>query len=645
MDFSKKRKRIALLVSALLIIASAISLSYFRVLDNYELETLDIRFRLRPPIPVNKNIAIIEIGDDTIDKLGKWPISRKYHAALVDALTQAGARAIVFDVFFSEERDEIGDLQFEEAIKKSGKVYLPYVFNIASEGGYNVPVADKIQEKLVDKFEKHAKGTGFINIIPDSDGKYRRVPLFIRYKNVLYSHVCFLVAADYLGLEEKNIQLKPGKFVVLGDKIKVPLGSNSATIVNFPGEWNKTFRRYSYIDILDSHISVKFPNITKKKPIVDMASFEGSVCFIGVTATATPDAHPSPFDSLYPGVGTNASLFNSFLIEKFIKRVGRLANVIILVLLCMVTCWIAKRAKTLLGFIFVFLFILGYIVFATALFFAWGLWIDIFCPVAVILFVYLGATFTKYISEVHKTEVLEKELSIAKKIQESFLPKEKPEVPGIEVVAKMVTALQVGGDLYDFVKLGEKKLGIMIGDVSGKGVPAALFMAKVVSDFKYFAGEETASRAIFKLNDKLCRESGSGLFVTLSYVVFDMEKDTLNYSTGGHLPMIMLRKGEERPELIDLKEGTPLGLFEGEFNDKIVEFKKGDTFILYTDGVTEAMNKKGEMFEEEGLLKLVKDNAALGIEQIVNLVQEQVKKFEGKDRQHDDITVIAVRIA
>ena len=645
MDFSKFKGKIVLSAGIFLVFLATILLSYFRILDNYELETLDIRFRLRPSIPIDKNIVIIEIGDDTIDKLGEWPISRQYHAALVDALTEAGVEAIIFDIFFSEESDVESDRLLEEAIKKSGRVYLPHVFNIVEKGGVGIPVADRLQEETLGRFERVAKDTGFINIIHDADGKFRRIPPFIKYKDTIYPHVSFLAATDYLGFKKEDARVVPGKFVALRDTLKVPLDSDSTIIVNFPGKWEETFRHYSYIDVIDSYIAGKFPGATGRKPIIDLAPLKGSVCFVGSTATATPDTHPTPVDSLYPGVGVHASLFNSVLIEKFIRRASRFTNILTLLFLCLVTFWISKRARTLFGFLFVFLFILGYIILTVALFVVLGLWLDIFCPVTVVLFFYLGATFAKYINETHKIELLEKELSIAKSIQESFLPKESPKVAGIEVAAKMLTAKQVGGDLYDFVETGDKKLGIMIGDVSGKGVPAALYMAKVVSDFKSYATEELASQTIKKLNEQLCRESGSGLFVTLSYAIFDMETGFLSYSSGGHLPMIMVRGDGPEPRLFDLEEGTPLGIFEGEFSEEKIKFEKGDTFILYTDGVTEAMNTRKEMFGRERLVKLVKNNANLKPEALAGLIQNRVKAFESKKRQHDDITVIVIRTA
>ena len=643
MEARKLKKTFALYTSLALVFLSAILVSYFRVLDNYELETLDIRFKLRPKLAIDKNIVIIEIGDDTIDKLGVWPISRKYHATLIDALTEAGAESIIFDVFFSENSNEQADFAFEEAIKRSKKVYLPHVFNIKSTKKGDIPVADKLQEHVIERFAKNAKGTGFINIIPDIDGKFRRVPPLISYENVFYPHVSLLVFADYLGFKIDEVKIAPGESLDISNKLKIPLDLHSNIIVNFPGGWEKTFRHYSYIDIVDTYVSGKFPHITQRKPLVDLKSLKGAVCFIGVTATATPDAHPSPFDSIYPGVGVNASLFNSFLIEKFIKRVNRPINLLILVALCFVTCLISRKTRTLFGFIFVFLFLLGYIILATALFFLWGLWLDIFCSVTLVLFLYLGVTFAKYINETYKIEIMERELSIAKKIQESFLPKERPKFPGMDVAAKMSTARQVGGDLYDFVKMGESRLGIMIGDVAGKGVPAALYMAKVVSEFKSYVGEDLASQAILKLNKQLCAESGSGLFVTLAYAIFDINTGILNYSSGGHLPMIRVKASSEAI-LIDPKEGTPLGLFEGEFSEEKIKFEKGDKFVLYTDGVTEAFNSKGGMFGQDRLVSLLKNNAGLNAEETVDLVQNEVKKFEVKNKQHDDITVIAIKV-
>jgi len=293
---------------------------------------------------------------------------------------------------------------------------------------------------------------------------------------------------------------------------------------------------------------------------------------------------------------------------------------------------------------YLFMLLFSFFAISIILFAFSGLWIDIFYPIIVSTILYLSLTFRKYVGEVHRIELLEKELSIAQNIQESFLPKEKPLIENVSIEAKMLTARQVGGDLYDFVDMSRTKAGIMIGDVSGKGIPAALYMAKVVSEFKTYAREETASGALLRLNDRLVSESGSNLFVTVSYIVIDMEKRVLNFSIGGHLPTIMFRDGIEKPRLLDLKEGMPLGLMEGPFTDETIEIKKGDLFILYTDGVTEAMNRKGEMFDEKRLIDTVSKVRGQGTKEIVDAIHKAVSDYEGRMPQHDDITVIAIRI-
>jgi len=149
---------------------------------------------------------------------------------------------------------------------------------------------------------------------------------------------------------------------------------------------------------------------------------------------------------------------------------------------------------------------------------------DLFYPSIILVLLYMSLTLYKYISEWKKRLLLENELKIAKKIQESFLPKSIPRMDGLEIEATMFTAREVGGDLYDFRAFDDGTLGVMIGDVSGKGVPASLFMAMVTSEFKFFAMPGAPPEAVLTgLNSKLVKESSSNLFVTVFYLIFDMK--------------------------------------------------------------------------------------------------------------------------
>lgn len=616
---------------------SILAVSYLRLADNYELETLDMRFRLRPQPATTDKIILIEIGDDTVKNLGQWPISRSYHAILVKALSEAGAKSIVFDLFFSEPGEYDDD--FEGAIKDAGNVYLPFVLDIEENKKEHCVAAKGYVARNLERLSLAAKGEGHINILPDIDGKFRRVPPLVGWEGKWYPHIAFLVACDYLGMPLKNAVLVPGKYLSLND-IKVPLDDYSNLIVNFSAPWGKAYKHYSYSDVIQSYLAP----IVGKAPILDLGIFKDKVCVIGLTAAGTVDLHPNPFETLYPGFGIHAEIFNSVLNKHFIRRVSRETNLIMLAFLTALIIIATLKTKPFKGLIILVFVSLLFIVGSILLFNALGLWIDLFYPVLVIIVLYLALNLYKYVIEWKKRLILENELGIAKKIQESLLPKNPPSIEGLEINAVMFTARQVGGDLYDFAEFSGSKAGIMIGDVSGKGVPASLFMAKVTGEFKFFAKPDAKAHAVLdNLNSKLVKESSSNLFVTMFYIIFDMKERTAEFSNGGHLPVVHL-SSELKVNLLDVSEGMPLGLLDSSYASKSIKFDKGDIFVLYTDGITEAMDKKGRMYGQERLVSVIKGHKDLPSDKLLKAIEKDVRNFEPRSTQHDDITLIVARV-
>lgn len=391
------------------VLVAAAAGSYFRCFDNYELELLDARFVLRGPQKTTNEVVLIEIGDDTSQKLGQWPIDRTYHAMMVKALTKAGASAILFDVLFCEKAEH--DDRLEEAIAQSGKVYLPIVFDLNRAGGKsNVVSANAVAARFLENLENKAKGIGHINIVPDGDGKYRRVPLYIQYGGKLYPYVSFLMACDYLGLPQKDVLVLPGKYLVLGDRMKIPLDDNSCLIINFSGKWATSFRRYSFVDILQSYIA----GVTGQKPILDLGVFRDKVCLVGLTATGTTDLYPNPRELSYPSLGIHAEVFNSVLNRAFVRRLSREANLYILLILGAFTAAAVMMTRPVGGLV-ITLIVLGLFVTASVVIFNRArLWIDIFYPVSALSLFYLLFTFFRYIAECHQRRLLEKELDIAR---------------------------------------------------------------------------------------------------------------------------------------------------------------------------------------------------------------------------------------
>jgi len=621
------KERFRLLRIPFILVAAIILLfpSYFRVFEDFELATLDLRFNIRPAQPQKDDIAIIEIANDTLEKIGSWPLKRSWYAAIIDILSAYGARMIVFDTLFSEAGPD--DDKLVESTKRAGNLYYAFSFDLPEKKEGKIVEAEDIDTFLLPGLKNNCRGYGFINVTPDRDGKTRRALLKVKYEDRIYPHLALLVAADYLGTDFNNID--------------IPLDEESRALINYADRWEDSFKHYSFIDILKSYSL----SVAGERGAVDLGDIKNKVCFIGLTATGTHDLNPVPFQERYPGMGIHVNLLNSIITNNFLRRASRLTNLIILILFACLTGLVTLKTRPLISSIFILSAVFLLCVAAAGLFILANLWVDILYPVVAIFVLYLSFTFYKYVSERQKRQLIEKELEVASKIQQSFLPTKSPESGALSIAAQMYPAKQVGGDLYDFVELGGGRVGVMIGDVSGKGVPAALYMAKAVSIFRLLSQTHlNAKDAVTKLNDALAEESSANLFVTLTYLIYDPDERVLTFSSGGHLPTLLLKKDEDRCRLLEAKEGIPLGLMPGDFNEERLFLSKGDILVLYTDGVTEALSKKREEFGQDRLIEAVVKNRGLASGELLCAVKETVFSFSKSAPQHDDITIIVMEV-
>ncbi|MFA7562644.1 MAG: SpoIIE family protein phosphatase [Methanoculleus sp.] len=247
-----------------------------------------------------------------------------------------------------------------------------------------------------------------------------------------------------------------------------------------------------------------------------------------------------------------------------------------------------------------------------------------------------------FLSELERKKA---ELRIAHEIQMSFLPERLPEVPGFELAALSLPAKEVGGDFYDAIPLPGGRTALAIADVSGKGVPAALFMALSRTVLRANALVSRGAReAIREANVLIAEDAKSGMFVTVFYAVADPIERTLTYVNAGHNPPLLFRAGGGRPE--ELKgTGIILGVMpEAEYGEETIHLKSGDLVLLYTDGVTEAINPGEEQFGEARLIETVASSLDRSPAGIVENVRDAVMEFSGDEPQFDDLTLMALRV-
>lgn len=239
---------------------------------------------------------------------------------------------------------------------------------------------------------------------------------------------------------------------------------------------------------------------------------------------------------------------------------------------------------------------------------------------------------------------LDRKLKTARQVQISFLPKKPPQVAGYEFYAHYESALEVGGDYYDFVPLSGNRIACMIGDVAGKGVDAALLMAKVSSDARFtLITEPTLADSVYKLNEFMQEASTLDKFVTLEACLVDTTNHKVTIVNAGHNPPILYRKATGKMEEAMARDvaGFPLGVSEGNTYEAVtIDLQPGDSLTMFTDGVTEAKNKDSADFNLDKTIAALDAGPRHPMSMVERLVAA-VKQFAAGCKQHDDITVVS----
>jgi sigma-B regulation protein RsbU (phosphoserine phosphatase) len=257
----------------------------------------------------------------------------------------------------------------------------------------------------------------------------------------------------------------------------------------------------------------------------------------------------------------------------------------------------------------------------------------------------------EYIADLATTtaakERIESELKIAHAIQMSFLPKRFPPISGrqqVEIASFLEPAREVGGDLYDYFMLSDQRLFFAVGDVSDKGVPAALFMAVTKTLMKGLAEVNLDPADILqRVNAELAQDNEASMFATVVCGILDLPSGAVTYSNAGHNPPVILRTGQE-PEWLPLPPGVFLGTFEqARYQNREVLLQPGDRLLLYSDGITEAQNSNLELFDNYRLLETLNNFQGQTMAEMITVIMSAVKAFTKEAPQSDDITLLALQ--
>ena len=255
-----------------------------------------------------------------------------------------------------------------------------------------------------------------------------------------------------------------------------------------------------------------------------------------------------------------------------------------------------------------------------------------------------------YVKELETKQRMQREFEIARHIQDSLLCRTTPSLPVFDIASFCDPAYEVGGDYYDFVQFPGRRIGVVIGDVSGKGVSAAFYMtlAKGIVQTQALMTPESTKETLSRVNDVFYQQIDRGKFISMIYAIFDYDRHRMIMSRAGHNPVLIKKSSNASPESLTTN-GMAIGLTKGTlFSDELEEvelsLKPGDLYVFYTDGFPEARNNAGNEFGEERLADVIQKNSHLRASDIVQQVRTEIGTFVGDTPQHDDMTMIVVKI-
>ena len=254
-----------------------------------------------------------------------------------------------------------------------------------------------------------------------------------------------------------------------------------------------------------------------------------------------------------------------------------------------------------------------------------------------------------YLRRWRERERLHRELEIARTVQLKFLPQSQPDISWLDVASNCTPAYEVGGDYFDFLPLDDDRFGVVVGDVSGKGVSAAFYMTLMKGILKSQTRHVQSPREVLvQINDLFYENAQRGVFISMIYGVFDRKKKLFTFARAGHNPIISIFSQKNQVKEISPK-GIAIGLDKGlifnrTLEESEIEINTNDIFVFYTDGYSEAMDKKRNEFGEQRLIDIVNRNRHLQAGAIIAQIQKAITEFTGDVPQHDDMTMVIVKI-
>jgi serine phosphatase RsbU (regulator of sigma subunit) len=683
--------RILLALSALLIsyIFYGLFQEKFKTWDSQILDRLFVLRTKEKPIKKNYPDAIVHID-------ASYYFSRPQHAQIIRNLANMNVSAQLIDFIFADRISEPDDQPLIDATKMAGNVYFGLNFerlHKQSEKESASPLAGSDQYSESNRWRPRlegrpnhlwvgtkpstpydalslvSKGTGFLNLTPDPDGIIRRLPLLVRYQDVIYPSLSLRALCDFLKVPPANVIVIPGRSITLKDTqlvegsgrqdIVIPIDNSGDMILNI-AESQSSITHYSYREIFQA--SENKANLAKLK-----RKLTGKIAILSETVEKMYQTRTIGQQKRLSSGVIHALVLQNILGGSFLRELPEYGRVLIEIGLLIIAFFLSMRFSSPVLSLAIFIIAGAYVSLSAGFFFYAGIIFQFTRPLLILLcalaFLLIGLGIEKallFAQTERARKMAERELEIGRQIQTGFFPTSLPAPQGWELATHFQAARHVAGDFYDAFTLGEdNKVGLVIADVCDKGVGAALFMALFRSFIRVLSGTAHSDghlaignpttdparilqKTILSINNYISiTHEEAGMFATIFYGILDPDKGLLTYINGGHEPPIII--GAEGIKSSLDPTGPAVGLYPDlEFKTRTVKLEPEDLLLIYTDGVVDARNKADEAFGKKRLQDLFGDTP-LSAEELIKKIKIQLNDHIQSENQFDDITIMALR--
>jgi len=639
-------------------------------------------------------IVFVDLNNTSLEALNSYYLNRAHHARVIRNLSAMKVSKQLFDFIFAGPKNPDEDRLLIEAARQAENVYFGMAFHLRpldeslisnSEDKQISSYLDRTQWRLTDEGQssrfyigdsplitfveltRAAKGIGYLNIIPDQDGVFRRLPLLVQYNNAFYPSFSLKLVCDFLSVPVKNVRIKPGT-ITLKDAyhpqtreskdIVIPVDKRGNMRINFVGPWGR-MKHYSYSDVYLASDDEDELELWREE-------LSGKIVLVADVSIGSTDVGKIPTDTNFPLSGVHANSIHTILTGSFLKELSKAFVLLIELTLLLLVAALSFHRSALLFTLGSFAIAGAYIGLSIFLIYSENLILPFVRPLLMIFFAIIALHIASAVAnarthvEIEKAkEIAEKDLEIGSTIQAGFFPKKLPIPPGWEIVPYFKSARQVAGDFYDVFKLaGEKYTCIVIADVCDKGVGAALFMALIRSLMRAFLvqgfnhgsvswkssnndADAVLVEAVLQANNYIAKtHEDDGMFATLFVGVLNPETGWLKYVNCGHESPVIIAGETITTQL------KPTGPALGAMPDVIFTVKqyrlgRGEMFFAFTDGLTDAENEERELFTRGRLLASV-ESSNESAQKLVERIKNELFSHIASADQFDDITMVAM---